>query len=288
MRSLFAALLICLCVLAVRAQDSLLAPPNTIRFSSDLYIDKTEIANIHWLEYLHYLEKDSGKVYYKNALPDTSVWLAYGDSLRWKHYLRYPAYRYFPVVGVTQAQAINYCRWRSEVVSAKISSESEVSFVYRLPSEAEWNRAASGDLDIQRYPFGYEIIYGSSSLVMRKSKQYFKQVNKEVEFRIFKRDLKSFIDKKEEIKFNVIKSFEDYFQYGDYAPAYIYDKRTQPNRLGLYHMIGNVAEMTDQPGVAKGGSWFHYSNESTIENKIPYFKPEAWLGFRCVCEVYSD
>lgn len=196
MRSLFAALLICLCVPAARSQDSLQAPPNTIWLSSNLYIDKTEIANIHWLEYLHYLEKDSGKVYYKNALPDTSVWLAYGDSLRWKHYLRYPAYRYFPVVGVTQAQAINYCRWRSEVVSAKRSSESKVSFVYRLPTEAEWIQAATGDLDIQRYPFGYEVIYGSSSLVKGKSKEYFKQVTKEVEFRSFKRDLKVYIDKK--------------------------------------------------------------------------------------------
>lgn len=288
MRSLFAALPICLCVLAVRAQDSLQAPPNTIWLSSDLYIDKTEIANIHWLEYLHYLEKDSGKVYSKNALPDTSVWLAYGDSVRWKQYLRYPGYRYFPVVGITHAQAINYCRWRSEVVSLKRLSESNVSFVYRLPTEAEWIQAASSGLNIQLHPFGYEKIYGSPSLVKRKSKQYFNQVNKEVEFRTFKRDLKVFIDKKEEIIFNVIKSFEDYFQYGDYAPAYIYDKRTLPNRLGLYQMIGNVAEMTDQPGIAKGGSWFHYPNESTIGNQIPYFKPEAWLGFRCACEVYSD
>jgi sulfatase modifying factor 1 len=38
------------------------------------YMDETEIANIHWLEYLFYLEKDSTKEIFESALPDTMVW----------------------------------------------------------------------------------------------------------------------------------------------------------------------------------------------------------------------
>ena len=285
MKRLATTLLFCLGIFAVGAQDSLPNPPNTIQLSYNLYIDKTEIANIHWLEYLYYLVKDSGNVYSTNALPDTSVWLIYGDSVRWQHYLRYPGYRFFPVVGITHAQAINYCRWRSEIVSAKVLTEKTVSYLYRLPTEDEWVRAATGNLDLDRYPFGYEEIYGPSSLLKRKSKQYFKKVKEGFEYRSFKRDLKSYINQNEEITFNLIKSFKDYFQYGDYAPAFINDKRTPPNGLGLYHMIGNVAEMTNQPAIAKGGSWFHYPDESMIQHRINYSKPEAWLGFRCVCEV---
>ena len=38
------------------------------------YLDQTEIANVHWLEYLHYVKRDSSETFYENALPDTTVW----------------------------------------------------------------------------------------------------------------------------------------------------------------------------------------------------------------------
>ncbi|HNP94407.1 MAG TPA: SUMF1/EgtB/PvdO family nonheme iron enzyme, partial [Cyclobacteriaceae bacterium] len=37
---------------------------------ASFYMDETEIANIHWLEYLHYLAKDSTQEVYSAALPD--------------------------------------------------------------------------------------------------------------------------------------------------------------------------------------------------------------------------
>lgn len=257
-------------------------PPNTIQVDDNLYIDKTEIVNLHWLEYLHYLAKDSGQTAMQLALPDTSVWLTFGDTLRWRHYLRYPGYRYFPVVGITLRQARNYCTWRSAVVTAKLSGK---AFHYRLPTETEWMKAAAASLDVQEFPYGYQKIYGPTSLSKRKGREYFKKVTQVVTYDVFKQDLVEYIKSNEEIVFNVIKNFKDYFQYGDYAPSYIFDKRTPANLLGLHHMIGNVAEMTDQPGIAKGGSWFHYPDEGEITKQILYFKPEAWLGFRCVCEV---
>ena len=41
---------------------------------ASFYMDETEIANIHWLEYMHYLAKDSTQEVYAAALPDTTVW----------------------------------------------------------------------------------------------------------------------------------------------------------------------------------------------------------------------
>jgi formylglycine-generating enzyme required for sulfatase activity len=56
------------------------------------YIDETEMANIHYLEYLNTVQKDSTQEFYESALPDTTVWLnqlAFNDPYE-KQYLRHP------------------------------------------------------------------------------------------------------------------------------------------------------------------------------------------------------
>jgi formylglycine-generating enzyme required for sulfatase activity len=51
-----------------------------------------------------------------------------------------------PVVGVNWDEAIAYCRWLSQ----------RVGKMFRLPSEAEWERAARGNLASALYPWGDE------------------------------------------------------------------------------------------------------------------------------------
>ncbi|MBC8045382.1 MAG: hypothetical protein H7Y00_01160, partial [Fimbriimonadaceae bacterium] len=43
-------------------------------------------------------------------------------------------------------------------------------------------------------------------------------------------------------------------------------------------------ELVQEEGIAKGGSFYHYLDSCKISVDIPYTEPEAWLGFRCVCE----
>jgi len=86
---------------------------------ASFYMDEAEVANIHWLEYLHFLRKDSSEEKYKAALPDTTVWardLSFNDPYV-TYYLRYPGFRYFPVVGVNWLQADSYCAWRTAKVN---------------------------------------------------------------------------------------------------------------------------------------------------------------------------
>ena len=85
------------------------------------FIDETEVANVHYREYLYWLGNtfpDDTNVINK-ALPDTLVWreeLAYNEPYV-EYYFRFPSYNYYPVVGVNWRQAHDSCIWRTDRVN---------------------------------------------------------------------------------------------------------------------------------------------------------------------------
>ena len=98
--------------------------PRTVTVSS-YYIDEVEVTNFYWLEYLYWLDRVFSADYpeiYKKALPDSLVWrnkLAYNEPYV-EYYLRHPAYRDYPVVGVNWLQCNDYCAWRTDRVNELI------------------------------------------------------------------------------------------------------------------------------------------------------------------------
>jgi len=98
--------------------------PRRVTISS-FYMDETEVANVHYREYLHWIRRVYALDYpevYKQALPDTLVWrskLAYNEPYV-ELYLRHPAYMYYPVVGVNWLQATEFCKWRTDRVNEYI------------------------------------------------------------------------------------------------------------------------------------------------------------------------
>ncbi len=89
---------------------------------SSFYMDKYEVSNLNWREYLHWMNVVFGPTapeLVKQVLPDTTVWreeMAYNEPYL-DNYLRHPAFSFYPVVGVSWKQAMDYARWRTDRVN---------------------------------------------------------------------------------------------------------------------------------------------------------------------------
>jgi formylglycine-generating enzyme required for sulfatase activity len=286
-----------------------------VRFIQDsVFMDEAEVANIHWLEYLYFLRRDSSEAGYRSQLPDSTLWQGRAvvgkDTLpvSLAYYLRSPSFRYYPVVGISWAQARRYCAWRTAVVNRQYLQSAEyqrrhrqllrdhvVSVDYHLPSVAEWELAAAGQLNPLNFPHG----------LVRPPKlgspEYRKQLlPKPKTCYGCLRSLGVAPYKGVpllKMEFNVQEKFylattRQAIRCSPKQGLELTDTRAYaPNAYGLYNMIGNVAELTSMPGVAKGGSFAHSIRDFTLKTNFRYTDTDLttatkeWLGFRCACTV---
>ena len=109
------------------------------------YMDEHEVTNLMYLEYLDWLKKtfpptesNFRNIYY-GAVPDTLVWrnpLGFNENMT-NNYLRHPAYRKYPVVGVNWVQAVEFSKWRTDRVNElRLEKEGYTSETGRLESAA--------------------------------------------------------------------------------------------------------------------------------------------------------
>lgn len=241
---------------SIKRKKKKLIPPGTVQISETFFADETEISNFAWLEYESWTKLKYGinSAEHISVLPDTLVWREKNSSNEpyVKYYYRHPAYKDYPVVGISYEQAIAYCTWRTQRVKvfAYIRYKKEWDIEYRLPTKEEWEMLS----------------YNGVAELSNKGKNSKGQVKFNHCYRT--------PESKEVDKFM--------FKGADVtAPVYSY----WPNTFGMYNVFGNVAEMISEEGVSKGGGWRSQIEECCAGKNILYTKPTAWLGFRCVCVV---
>jgi sulfatase modifying factor 1 len=219
-----------------------------------------------------------------NVYPDTMVWMhdftySFNDPQS-NMYFWHPAYDDYPVVGVTWNQAKAFCVWRTQLLNTfrnQIAGEPYIQD-FRLPSEAEWEYAARGGLNLSPYPWGGPYTRTQQGCFLAN----FKPMRGR------------------------------YVEDGGFYTVNAYSYA--PNGYGLYNMAGNVAEWCNtaydesvyefghdlnteyeydaldhdpismKRKVIRGGSWkdigyFIQTGTRTFEYQD---SAKAYVGFRCV------
>lgn len=254
------------------------APGILLINNNGIGIDEAEVSNLEWKVYQYY-HPSTGFGAEKSTITPAALPLP--------TYFTDPFYNRFPVVGVSYEQVLEYCRWRSRVVTSHYNREQKLDslhadyarYTYRLPSEAEWESAlrVAGNK-----PYGISCIASPLTVNPAGAAYLKRRSGSSLDVRQVKADIVAYNKTKPERTWINYQQAEPYFLRLT-SPGYVW--QGPPNDFGLYQMLGNAAEMVQEEGVTKGGSYLDPLAACTVQARGRYEGPAPHIGFRCVCEV---
>jgi formylglycine-generating enzyme required for sulfatase activity len=197
-------------------------------------------------------------------------WIKYSRYQYLLNYNQFTGYNQFPVVNISYESTVHFCEWLTKKYN-QLEHRTYKEVVFKLPTEQEWELAAEGNRKYAPYPWGGPYTRNSIG-------NYLANFNPLEEEYLYK-------DSSNRYYFNYPNGDSTISRGCD---GDIFTARTDsyfPNSFGLYNCSGNVAEMIEQKGVSKGGSWTSSQNYIQIRARETYENPDANLGFRFVMLV---
>ena len=256
----------------------LMEGPGVVRFSlSGLAIDEAEITNLDWRLYVAEafpadVSSDDSR---RAVLPDPA-------ALPVPDYYRSPFYAYYPVVGISYEQAVAYCQWRTRALNERLKQDVHFageSVEYRLPTEAEWEEAAEVRSGL---PYGTTCLELPVRVAPGAAAYLQKRSGSSAPVAQIKSDIEAYNRRQPVRAWMNCAQAEPYFLRLA-TPGYVY--QGPPNDFGVYQLLGNVAEMVQERGLTKGGSYRDDLTACRIRARGHAEGPAPTVGFRAVCVV---
>lgn len=243
------------------------------RINDSIYAGKYEVSNFLYTYFLKDLKANNKTELLKYTQIDSSGWL---DRLMFlepfaTYYHKHPAYANYPVVNISYEGVNLFCNWLTENYN-KYPKRKFKKVIFRLPTEKEWKIAARGGLDMCPFPWGGPYLRNSKGEFLcnfRHVDDACVHYNKET------RRLEIGDNQNSGVAGN-LNSSDDIT-----APVNSYP----PNNFGLYNMSGNAAEMINEKGITKGGSWRSPGGDVIIDKYDNYLTSSKEIGFRYFMEI---
>jgi formylglycine-generating enzyme required for sulfatase activity len=186
------------------------------------------------------------------------------DSIGWRtlhafnepfvqYYHTHPAYANYPVCNVSYEGAMAFADWMESKLNAS-TAKTGYTYDVRLPSKAEWIRAANGTLQQSNYAWGGQYIRNAKGCALC--------------------NYNGLQHKNDTTRWTIIDP--------DNATMTAPSNSYSPNAFGLYNMNGNIEEMIQERGTAMGGSWRSCADAVYNTSEASYTNSSPSLGFRCI------
>ena len=185
----------------------------------------------------------------------------------------------FPVCNVSYEAAILYCDWLTNIYNNLEHKKKKYKRVkFRLPTEKEWEYLARGGTDSQfNYPWG---LVQKTTMEGPKAVEGFGFDSITNSRGCYLANIQTM---KARGKLHPEASRSCPNNDGAIFPVVV--STYSPNAFGLFNTIGNVAEMVQEKGVAKGGGWNTLAEDAIIPSQQTYEGPSPNVGFRVVMVV---
>jgi formylglycine-generating enzyme required for sulfatase activity len=240
------------------------------KISNTLYAGKYEVSNEVYRAFENELRRNNKAELLKVTLPDSQNWTNkdFYNVPYVEYYYRHPAYRNYPMVNVSYEAANLFCQWLTDTYNQNPRRKFK-KVLFRLPTQKEWEVAAKAGNENAVYSWGNTLIQNNKPMC-----NYLCIGEETIVYDTLRK--KYVVDLN---RTNGTMALNDNADVT--APVASY----QPNKLGIYNMCGNVAEMVDEKGMARGGSYRNPGGEVRIESISHYQKSASNLGFRYFMEV---